>query len=135
MAEVALRFPFSLDPNTGSIVSTSDQATIWNNRVRMALETLVGERVMRPTYGVDISKAVFNTLTNMEDTVRRETSKLFIEQFPLLELIDVTTTQNIKENTLIAEIRYLLPNKTEQTTAAGVMVVSNANPPYEELSK
>ena len=134
MAEVALQFPFKLDPNTGTIVSTSSQEAIWNNRVRMALETTVGERVMRPTYGVQISRAVFNTVSAMEDTIRRETSRLFVEQFPLLQLISVTTTHDIKENKLSAEVRYLLPNKTEQTTMAGVMIVSDANPPYEELS-
>lgn len=134
MAEVALQFPFSLDANTGTILSVSSQETIWNNRVRMALETTVGERVMRPTYGVEIARSVFNTISGMEDTIRREVSKLFVEQFPLLQLISVTTTHDINQNKLSAEVKYLLPNKIEQTTMAGVMVVSDANPPYEELS-
>lgn len=134
MAEIALTFPFTLDPNTGSIVSTSSQAAIWHNRVRMAMETRLGERVMRPDYGTEISQSVFNTITSMEETLKRETNKLFVYQFPLLELVSVTTLHDVRENRLSAEVTYRLPNNTSQTTEVGVIVVSDVNPPYEELS-
>ncbi|CAB4128747.1 GpW/Gp25/anti-adapter protein IraD [uncultured Caudovirales phage] len=134
MAETTLTFPFALDPNTGSIMSTSSQEVIWHNRVRMAMETRLGERVMRPTYGTEISQSVFNTITSMEETLKKETNKLFVYQFPLLELVSVKTLHDVKENRLSAEVTYRLPNNTSQTTQVGVIVVSDVNPPYEELS-
>ena len=134
MAETTLKFPFTLDPNTGSIMSTSSQEAIWHSRVRMAMETRLGERIMRPTYGTEISQSVFNTITSMEETLKRETNKLFVYQFPLLELVSVTSFHDVKENRLSAEVTYRLPNNTSQTTQVGVIVVSDVNPAYEELT-
>lgn len=134
VAEVALYFPLTLDPNTGNMISTTDQAVIWNNRVRMALETLMGERVMRPTYGAKIPEAVFSTISGMEDILYKDIRKVFIEQLPLLELVSVEATHDKKENRLSVNVLYKLPNKQEITTPVGVIVVSDTNPLYEELN-
>lgn len=135
MAEVALVIPFSLNPQTGAFVTTTDQDIIWKNRVRMAVQTAFGERVMRPSYGTKISEAAFNTITGFEDTVQNEVRRIFIEQLPLLDLTEVTAIHNEKDNKLTCEITYMLPNKTDSTVSVGVMVVSDINPPYEELNQ
>ena len=134
MSEVALTIPFSLDPLTGSLIVTSDQNLIWSNRVRGAIETAVGERVMRPTYGTKIANEVFNTTGSFEATLQREASRVFTDQLPLLKLVSVTSSLQESSNTLFIEVTYQLPNNVLITTKAGVMVVSSSNPPYQELT-
>lgn len=134
MTEEALLLPFSLNPQTGKIETTFDQNVIWSNRVRIAVETSVGERVMRPTYGTKIPDSLFNSVSGFEEVVNREVNKVFVDQLPLLTLVDVKTVHDRKLNKLSIDITYQLPNKNELTTKAGVMVVSDINPPYEELS-
>lgn len=132
--EVALVLPLTLDPSTGSLVSTADQATIWANRVRMVIETILGERVMRPDFGTKIPSDLFNTVSSMEEAIQLEVSRAFVEHLPLLELGVITLTHDEKANRMNAEITYKLPNKLESTIKAGVMTVSATNPPYEELA-
>lgn len=132
--EVALVLPFSLNPLTGAIITTTNQDEIWEDRVRMAIQTGLGERVMRPEYGTKIPSALFDTLTGFETTLSSELNKIFVEQLPLLELLTIEPTHTIKDNRLNVDITYKLPNKNETTTKIGVMVVSDTNPPYEELS-
>jgi phage baseplate assembly protein W len=134
MAEVALKFPFTLDVSTGNILSANTQEAIWADRVRLAIETLVGERVMRPSYGTEIPSAVMNTVTAMENSIYKGVRKIFVDQFPLLELVSVSSSHDAETNTITAEINYKLPNKKETSTKAGVIVVSDSNPLYEELS-
>jgi phage baseplate assembly protein W len=135
MTEVALAFPFSLDPFTGSISTTTNQDVIWADRVRMAVETTVGERVMRPTYGTKVPSSLFNTIDGFTDVVEQDVRRVFVEQLPLLTLIKISTDFTPRENELSVTITYALPNKTQATTLVGVMVVSDINPPYEELTQ
>jgi phage baseplate assembly protein W len=132
--EVALSLPFSLNSKTGSINVTNDQGAIWSNRVRIATETLIGERIMRPEYGSRIPSTFFETTTTMEDVVQREISRIFIEQFPLLKLNKIEVINNARENVLTIDVFFSLPNKTTQTVRAGILVVSENGPMYEETT-
>lgn len=132
--EVALVLPFSLNPLTGSIITTNNQDQIWEDRVRMAVQTGLGERVMRPAYGTKIPSALFDTITGFETTLTNELNKIFVEQLPLLELVTIEPNHSVKDNRLSVSITYKLPNNNETTTKIGVMVVSDTNPPYEELA-
>jgi phage baseplate assembly protein W len=133
MAEIALQIPFSLDGN-GNIVVTSDQATIWSNRVRSAVGTALGERVMRPTYGTDIPGLLFDTVSSMEEGITNEVGRVFSASLPLLTLNAVDIVHDERDNTVTAEINYSLPNNKDVTTIVGNITVSLFNPPYEELS-
>ena len=131
--EVALRLPMTYD-SSGSLLVTTTESTMWADRLKIAIGTRIGERVMRPGYGTRVGQSVFNTTSSLEDTVRRDIFKLFSEYFPLLTLGDIKT--NFVETTgqVFIEVTYQLPNKKESTTKVGVMVVSSTNPPYEELT-
>lgn len=131
--EIALAVPFTVDGN-GNIVTTNNQSQIWSNRVRGLIGTRLGERVMRPEYGAKIGESLFNTVGSMSDIVNREVNRVFQEYLPLLTLSDISIDHNTNTNELIVNISYQLPNTTIATTQVGVMVVSNVNPPYEELA-
>jgi len=132
MTEKALVMPFSLDA-AGNIRTTSDQESIWATRVRIAISTLLGERVQRPTYGTRVGAYGLDTISSMEEIIQKEVNRVFSQELPLLTLSSVEVTHDEKGNKLTATVLYSLPNKTEITTQVGIMVVSNTNPPYEEL--
>jgi phage baseplate assembly protein W len=132
MSEISLALPFSLD-SSGNIRITSDQSTIWSNRVRSAVGTALGERVMRPTYGTEVPRLLFDTTTAMEEGISMEVGKVFSASLPLLTLNSVESVLNERDGTLTAEINYSLPNKQDATTVVGNITVSLTNPPYEEL--
>ena len=131
--EVALRLPLTLD-SLGNLLTTTNESQIWADRVKIALGTRLGERVMRPGYGSKIGNSLFSTVSSMEETVRREVSKIFSEQFPLLEIGDTVFTFNEATGRLNVDISYTLPNRKESRTTVGIMTISDSNPPYEELS-
>jgi phage baseplate assembly protein W len=132
MSESTLARPFSLD-GFGNIKTTSDQNIIWSNRVRSAIGTIQGERVFRPSYGTKIADASFETFTSMEEIITREVGRVFSELLPLLTFVSLEVSHDVRLNTFTVDVTYELPNRTQETTQAGVMVVSNINPPYEEL--
>jgi phage baseplate assembly protein W len=130
--EVALKLPLSLDL-AGNLVLANTQEQIWADRVRIALGTRIGERVMRPTYGTQIGESLFDTVSATTDIVKKEVGRVFHEQFPLLEVTNTDVTFNEFTNELTINIIYLLPNKQESTTQVGVVTISDTNAPFEEL--
>jgi phage baseplate assembly protein W len=130
-SEVALKLPLSL--SGGNLVLATTQNEIWADRVRIALGTRLGERVMRPNYGTKIGVALFDTVSVTTEIVKKEVSRVFHEQFPLLELTTIDSTFNEVTNTLTVTVVYLLPNKEEITTEVGVVTVSDTHAPFEEI--
>lgn len=131
MSEIALKLPFSLD-GAGNLVVSTTQNEIWADRVRIALGTRVTERVMRPNYGTKIGAALFDTASATSDIVKKEVTRVFHEQFPLLEITSIESTFNEILNTITITVIYLLPNKEQATTEVGIVTVSDTNAPFEE---
>ena len=88
---------------------------------------------MRPTYGTEVPRLLFDTTTAMEEGISMEVGKVFSASLPLLTLNSVESVLNERDGTLTAEINYSLPNKQDATTVVGNITVSLTNPPYEEL--
>jgi phage baseplate assembly protein W len=133
MTEITLSYPFRLD-DYGNIAITGDSNKIWADRVRSVIGTVIGERVMRPTFGSKVAFAAFATRTSMEEIVRREVERGFYLHLPLLTLIDITFDFNDSENLVSANITYELPDKKQSTTDVGIVVLAENNPPYEEIA-
>jgi phage baseplate assembly protein W len=131
--EVALRLPLSLDAS-GNLVMATTQSEIWADRIRIALGTRLGERVMRPTYGTTIGDALFDTVTATSETIIKEVRKVFHEQFTLLTLKSVSPSFNELASTLTITIVYLLPNRNEVVTEVGIVTVSDTSAPFEEIT-
>ena len=88
---------------------------------------------MRPTYGTEVPRLLFDTVSAMEEGISMEVGRVFSASLPLLTLNSVVSVHNEFTNTLTAEINYSLPNKKDATTVVGNITVSLTNPPYEEL--
>jgi phage baseplate assembly protein W len=131
-SEVALKLPLSLD-KSGNLVLATSQEEIWADRVRIALGTRLGERVMRPSYGTTIGESLFDTVTTTSEAVTKEVQRVFHEQFTLLSLKSVTPSFNELASTLTITIVYLLPNKNEVVAEVGIVTVSDTSAPFEEI--
>ena len=131
-SEIALKLPLSIDGSGNFIIATT-QNDIWADRVRIALGTRLGERVMRPNYGTKIGEALFDTISATTDVVKKEISRVFHEQFPLLEINTIDVNFNETSSILTVYVIYLLPNKEQVTTEVGIVTVSDTNAPFEEI--
>jgi phage baseplate assembly protein W len=130
--EIALKLPMSVDGN-GNLFVSSLQSDIWADRVRIAIGTRVGERVMRPSYGTKTGAALFNTVTSTTEVVKKEVNRVFHELFPLLTLKSISVSFDEETNRLTVGIIYELPNKDEQAVQVGVVTVTDSNVSYEEF--
>jgi phage baseplate assembly protein W len=129
--ETALAFPFSID-DYGNVVYTTDQSEIWAGRVKSVVGTVLGERVMRPTYGTDMKRVFFNTRDAAEDTIRKEISRVFTSYLPLLSLGDIAIDFSEFLGKAEVLITYTLPNLIEVQTSVGIVTIDGTRPAYEE---
>ena len=130
--EYAIALPFNFD-SFGGVGSTTSQEKIWADRLRSAIGTTVGERIMRSNYGTEIPRESFNTVTEMEGVILREIERVFVAQFPTLTLGEVTPTFDPKTSTINVEVFYNLPNKDEVSVSVGLVQIRPNEPLVEEL--
>jgi phage baseplate assembly protein W len=81
---VAVKFPFSI--GGGSVVTTDNPTEAIGSRVTFCLGTLVGERVMRPGWGIDIMNHVYAMGAGLEAAVVEGVEEAFRQWFPSYEL-------------------------------------------------
>ena len=133
IAEKAFSLPFTFD-STGNIAKTVDQSKIWQDKVRSAVGTILGERVMRSNFGSDVSFSQFDTVGEIQRTIEENVSELFSSTFPTLEVKDVLTEYNVSSEEIVVSIEYVLPNQDEVRTQVGIATLSGTQPLYEENS-
>jgi len=133
MEEKAISLPFTITLN-GKVADTSNQAKIWEDRVRSVLGTALKERVMRPTFGTAIPQMVWDSETNVILGVEQEIRSAFSTFLPLLKLVKSDVQLDLNSGEIKAEVVYNLPNATQISTNIGVLLLLQENPPYQELS-
>lgn len=129
--ESAMSLPFSID-GYGNISKTSNQSEIWEARVKSAIGTAIGERVMRPGYGTRIPELFFDTQDALDAGIKKEVGAVFDSYLPLLTLNDVSVVYDDLFGEMTATISYSLPNQTVTTTSVSIVTINKTNPPYEE---
>lgn len=131
VAEMAISLPFTVS-TYGSVSTTTEQTKIWADRVRGAIGTMLGERVMRPNYGSKIPHEMFNLETETLKNLENEISDVFFRELPLLSLTSVEVSFDENENIISAEVVYALPNDQIVTTNVGVSSISGNSPITQE---
>ena len=129
--EYAISLPFTID-GYGNILKTSSQVEIWEDRVKSAIGTAFGERVMRSNYGTKIPEIFFDTQDTLTAGIKKEVAAVFASYLPILTLIDVLVRYNELEGTTTADVFYSLPNQTTTTTSVNIVTINKSIPPYEE---
>lgn len=106
----AILFPFSID-GYGRVASTTDPMRIWADRVRIALMTNIGERVMRPRYGSEVAGQVFDLIDDAPEMVYAAIAQVFTDALPTLELLDVLLLSTDEMNGEVSlEVVYRVPD-------------------------
>ena len=130
--EYAIALPFSFDA-FGGVSSATNQEKIWADRLRSAIGTALGERIMRSNYGTEIPLNSFQTVTEMEGVITREIERVFSSQFSRLTLVEVTPTFDPKTSTINVTVLYSLPNRDQASVSVGLVQINPDEPIIEEL--
>jgi hypothetical protein len=131
VSEVALKMPFQFTAQ-GSLATVSDQETIWSNRVKSALGTVAGERIMHSFFGTEIPFDEWNTKSTMENLMPERISVMFSTLFPTLRLNNLILDFDDFNNILYVTVEYSLPNETKAQTKVGIATLAGVQPIYEE---
>lgn len=91
MAGTSVRFPFRIV--NGSVSMASDADAI-RSKVMFCLGTQVNERVMRPSWGIDIMSTVYSVGADLEAAIPEAVSQAFRRWFPDIRLIETQVVQD-----------------------------------------
>lgn len=133
--ELAVSLPFSVNAY-GRIGTTTEKSKIWQDRVRSAIGTYIGERVMRPDFGSDVVDNVFESAEEAVSTIQTNIREAFASNLPTLTLSDVVVNYDENTGILDAEVIYSLPDaKIEdvQSTTIGIVRIGSNLPPLQEI--
>jgi phage baseplate assembly protein W len=108
------------------------QTQVWADRVKGALNTRFGERVMFSRFGTEIPTHQWDTVTDTEEIILTEVENLFTAFFPTLILDQVTVEHDEVNNVVIVDVEYTTPSMDKITTNVGLAVVAGNLPLFEE---
>lgn len=111
----AISLPFNFD-ESGSIATTTDIAKIWEDRVVITVMTGLGSRVMRPTFGSDVNKVVWENINDALTLIKQSISVAFSRWLPDLELLNVSGYLDPTDGYLVAQVKYNLRLQDLTTT-------------------
>jgi phage baseplate assembly protein W len=110
----AISYPFTLDP-FGVVESTENQTKIYQDRVLTLLSTAVGERPMRPTYGTDVARAMFENQTDAKKAIDQAIRKAISTWIPEVDVDSVNVTTFDDSGKVGVEVNIILPDFTSTT--------------------
>lgn len=130
--EIAIALPFKID-SFGTINATLDQSKIWQDRVRSAIGTAIGERVYRPGFGCAAANKIYESEEYVLGTVEQDIRDSFQQFLPLLSLEDVVVSLEEETRTIYAEVTYSPPNSASYLIKVGIAVIDGTNPIQEDI--
>jgi phage baseplate assembly protein W len=111
-------FPPEFDPDSGTVRLVSDEADI-NESLGILLSTSLGERVMQPRYGCNLTDYLFEPLSStligyIKDLVN--TAILYYEPRIIVEQITVTADDSLDllEGRFKISVSYKIPNSNSR---------------------
>ena len=105
----AISFPFSID-SSGSVSYITNDAKIWEDRVRCVLLTYFSERVMRPDFGSKLAALSFESNWGMTSLAEKITASAFNKWLPELKLTNVVALPDDVNGGIVVNIDYTLPD-------------------------
>jgi uncharacterized protein len=120
---ITIAFPFAVG-NGGNVKTVTSEESKHALRVRSVLGTLKGERVMRPTFGSDISKRVFDNHKEISNAISEDVRLAFAQWLYGLNLIDVSVGPLELDGTVQVQVKYAPPTGEEIATTVGIVAVA-----------
>lgn len=120
---IAMTLPFSID-RFGNIATTTDQKKIWADRVRSAVGTALTQRVMRADFGTAIPQLLFDSVDVVREALEAEITLVFANYLSVLGFEELDIQYDDRQNVLSVEIKYRLPDNTEELVTLGVATLN-----------
>jgi hypothetical protein len=126
MTEILL--PFQLGPN-GIIATVSDTAAVTDQHVQSLISTVIGERVMLASYGLNLAGLVFgNNDPILLNVVQNDVIDAFSQWEPNIDIENVTPAQSTDAQSGLAAVNV-------QYSSSNVNVVGTATTPiYQQAT-
>jgi len=131
ISEAAIALPFRFTA-AGNVQIETTQSAIWADRVKSALGTIQGQRLLYSDFGTNIPATAWDTRSVMQETLADAINSMFLSLFPTLILDDVNIFSEDSSNTIYADVTYRLPNQETIRTQTGIATLSGIYPLYEE---
>lgn len=110
----AITFPFTLNPF--GVAGTSElQSKIYKDRVLTLLSTTVGERPMRPGYGTDLAKALFENQDKAEAAIKNAISSAISAWIPEISIQQINVLGENSDGKMTVEILLVFPDFTSES--------------------
>lgn len=102
-----LKFPLQVDPRTGKFAMVSHEDDI-REAIGIILNTMQGERVMRPGFGSNIMEYTFAPSSNsIREGIARQVREQLIYQEPRITDVNVRCREmNERSGALVVEVDY-----------------------------
>jgi phage baseplate assembly protein W len=101
-------FPPAFTRGPQSVVMVSDEEDI-RQSLEILLTTSVGERFLRPAYGCDLRRYLFEPLdAGLVAYIRDLVNNAILYHEPRIRLTDLTLTTRADEGTLLIELEYVI---------------------------
>lgn len=120
----AISYPFTMS-STGKIVATSDINKVYLDRLLTLISTLTKQRAMRPSYGVNLGKGVYENAGNMILGLESEIKEAITKWLPYIELVAYNSSESPDDGTIQIDISVRLPDNEETGMSVKVSTVSN----------
>jgi len=139
MSFTTIDFPFGFNRSSdgtyiASLATTDDQRKIWKNRILLVLSTRPGERVMRPNFGSNIYRVVFEPENVAGEIAREAISRAFVDWLPSLELREIKPYFDKDSGNLIINIIYGLPNGEPDSVTINTGIFNRSGELIQEIT-
>jgi phage baseplate assembly protein W len=119
----AISFPFAVNSAGGISYATND-ATIWEDRVRCVLFTNLTERVMRPDFGTRLAALAFENESNISYLAEQICRTAFAIWLPQLKLNDIQATADEVNGGVNVQVNYETPQGYVETISAKTLTLN-----------
>lgn len=91
---VSVKFPFQV--SNGVVATTTLDREAVRSKLMFCLGTQVNERVMRPSWGIDIMNTVYAVGADLDEAIPEAIAEMFRRWFPSYTLIEALVEQDPK---------------------------------------
>jgi phage baseplate assembly protein W len=128
----AIKFPFQFD-SFGKVISTSDSDTIYRERILTLVSTVVLNRPMRPTYGTDVPRAIYENGGDANNSVPIAINRAIATFLPAVKVAAIDIVGPNETGAMSIDILVELPSGTQASITTPYSVFSSSGVSLGEI--
>lgn len=121
---VSISYPYTIDPNTGIVISTGATTKIYLDKVVTLLSTVVGQRPMTPTYGVDWSSAIFENEGDIQAAASQAIKQAIAKWIPGVSVGSISFIDGGSSGVQTINLALNLPDNTTANLAVNSNIIN-----------